>query len=88
MLRDALLVSGRIIWALRTGNQLVGRLKRVPYDPADREDPWEVGREALVVYGTCAAPNTMVAEVDTRGNLLIHELVAREQPHESDRWPL
>jgi hypothetical protein len=88
MLRDALLVSGRIIWALRTGNQLVGRLKRVPYDPGDRQDPWEVGREALVVYGVCAAPNTMVAEVDLRGNLLIHELVARDKPVESERWPL
>ena len=88
MIRDALLVSGRIIWALRTGNYLVGMLKRVPYDPGDRDDPWTMGREALVVYGVCAAPNTMVAEVDLRGNLLIHELVAREQPHESDRWPL
>lgn len=88
MLADALLVSGRIIWALRTGNQLVGRLKRIPYDPGDRENPWEVGREALVVYGTCAAPNTMVAEVDLRGNLLVHELVAREKPLESKEWPL
>lgn len=88
MLRDALVVSGRIIWAIHTGNQLVGRLKRIPYDPGDRTNPWDVGREALVVYGTCAAPNTMVAEVDLRGNLLIHELIARDKPLESEQWPL
>jgi hypothetical protein len=88
MLRDALLVSGRIIWALRTGNQLVGMLKRVPYDPGDRDDPLTFGREALVVYGVCAAPNTMVAEVDLRGNLLIHQLIARDDERESEEWPV
>jgi hypothetical protein len=88
MLRDALLVSGRIIWALRTGNQLVGRLIRIPYDPGDPQDSLDVGREALVIYGICAAPNTMLAEVDHRGNLLVHQLVAKDMPHESDRWPL
>jgi len=88
MLRDALLVSGRIIWALRTGNELVGMLKRVPYDPGDRNDPLTIGREALVVYGVCAAPNTMVAEVDLRGNLLVHQLIARDDPRESDEWPI
>jgi hypothetical protein len=88
MIRDALLVSGRIVWALRTRNQLVGMLVRVPYDPGDRRNPLDIGREALVVYGVCAAPNTMVAEVDLRGNLLIHQLIAKELPHESDRWPL
>lgn len=88
MLRDALLVSARIIWALRTGNQLVGMLKRVPYDPGDRENPLDMGREALVVFGTCAAPNTIVAEVDLRGNLLVHQLVAEEKTLESQRWPL
>ena len=88
MLRDALRVSARIIWSLRTGNQLVGRLRRVAYDPGDRDDPWTMGREALVVYGTCAAPNTMVAEVDLRGSLLIHELIAEERPADSEQWPL
>ena len=88
MIRDALLVSGRIIWALRTGQQLVGMLKRIPYDPGDRNNPLDLGREALVVYGTCAAPNTMVAEVDLRGNLLIHQLIAEEMQTESERWPL
>jgi multisubunit Na+/H+ antiporter MnhE subunit len=88
MLRDALQVSGRIIWALRTGNQLVGMLVRIPYDPGDRKNPLDIGREALVVYGTCAAPNTMVADVDLRGNLLVHQLIAREQPFESEQWPL
>lgn len=88
MLRDALLVSARIIWALRTGNQLVGMLKRIPYDPGDRENPFDMGREALVIFGTCAAPNTIVAEVDLRGNLLVHQLIARDKPLESEQWPL
>lgn len=88
MIRDALLVSARIFWALRTGNQLTGMLKRIPYDPGDRQSPLDAGREALVVFGMCAAPNTMVAEVDLRGNLLVHQLVARDQPAESEQWPL
>ncbi|HLI95121.1 MAG TPA: hypothetical protein VKT72_03420 [Candidatus Baltobacteraceae bacterium] len=88
MIRDSLLVSARIIWALQRGEQLVGMLKRVPYDPGDHDNPLDVGREALVIFGTCAAPNTMVAEVDPRGTLLIHQLVAGEQPNESERWPL
>ena len=88
MIRDALLVSARIIWALRTGEQLVGMLKRVPYDRGDPNNPFDIGREAIVVFGTCAAPNTMVAEVDLRGSLLIHQLVAKEIPTESERWPL
>jgi multisubunit Na+/H+ antiporter MnhE subunit len=88
MLRDALLVSARIIWALRHGEQLVGMLVRVPFDRGDTANPLDVGREALVVYGVCAAPNTMVAEVDPRGNLLIHQLMAKELPRESEQWPL
>jgi hypothetical protein len=88
MLRDALLVSARIIWALRTGNALVGMLKRVPYDPGDRSNPLDIGREALVIFGVCAAPNTMVAEVDLRGTLLIHQLIAKDDERESEQWPL
>lgn len=88
MIRDALLVSARIIWALRTGNQLVGMLKRIPYDPGDRQNPLDAGREALVIFGACAAPNTMVAEVDLRGNLLVHQLIARDKTLESEQWPL
>jgi hypothetical protein len=88
MLRDALLVSARIVWALRTGNQLVGMLKRVPFQPGDRENEFDMGREALVVFGVCAAPNTMVAEVDLRGTLLVHQLIAEEKPKESEQWPL
>jgi hypothetical protein len=88
MLRDALLVSGRIVWALRTGNPLVGRLVRISYDPGDRQNPLDIGREALVIYGICAAPNTMLADVDLRGTLLVHQLIAKEMPHESEQWPL
>ncbi len=88
MLRDALLVSARIVWALRRGEKLVGFVRRVPYDPGDRENALDAGREALVIFGVCAAPNTIVAELDLRGELLVHQLVARELPHASNRWPL
>jgi hypothetical protein len=30
----------------------------------------------------------MVAEVDLRGNLLVHQLIAKEMPAESEQWPL
>jgi|GEM_PF-3347140 len=88
MLRDALVVSARIVWALRSGEQLVGMMTRIPYDPGNRADPFEAGREALVIFGTCAAPNTIVADVDTRGSLVVHQLVAREKRVQSARWPL
>lgn len=88
MLGDALLVSARILWALRHGEQLAGMLKRIPYDPGDRQSDLDMGREALVVFGLCAAPNTIVAEVDLRGNILVHQLVARERPQHSRQWPL
>jgi hypothetical protein len=88
MLRDVFLVSGRILWSLRTGEELVGRIVRIPYDPGDRENDVEQGREAIVIFGVSAAPNTVVADLDLRGELVVHQLVAREDPHQSKRWPL
>lgn len=88
MVRDAFVVSARIIWALRSGERLTGMLTRIPYDSGDRGNDLDQGREALVVYGTCAAPNTIVAEVDERGSLLVHQLVARKHKTASEQWPL
>lgn len=88
MLADSLLVSGRIIWALRTGQDLTGFITRVPFDYGDRENALDGGREALVIYGICAAPNTVVADIDLRGELVVHQLVAGERPASSPRWPL
>ncbi len=88
MIRDTFVISGRIVWALRRGEPLVGMLKRIPYDPGDRKSDLTMGREALVIFGICATPNTLVTEVDTRGNLLVHQLVAAEQPRQSEQWPL
>jgi hypothetical protein len=88
MLSDALLVSKRIFWALTSGEKLVGYFIRIPYDPGDREDEWTMGREALVIYGISASPNSLVAEVDLRGELVIHKLVASDQPAQSPEWPL
>lgn len=88
MLRDALLVSGRIIAALFSGPQLAGMIERVPYDPGDRNNEVDQGREALAIFGVNAAPNTVVADVDLRGELVIHKLIAREEPRRSRQWPL
>ncbi len=88
MVRDLFLVSGRVLWVLRTGNQLTGMLTRVRYDCGDRENDLNMGREALVIFGVCAAPNTVVAEVDLRGELVVHQLIAREQHYRSEQWPL
>ncbi len=88
ILRDVFIVSARIVWSVRTGQPLVGRIIRVPYDPGDRMSDVEQGREAFVIFGVSAAPNTVVADVDLRGELVVHQLVAREDPRESRRWPL
>ena len=88
MLGDAFLVASRIVRALLRGELLGGHFVRVPFQPGDRSDPFDVGREALVVYGMSAAPNTIVAEVDARGELVVHQLVHREPPERSERWPL
>lgn len=86
--RDVFIVSARILWSLRSGEPLVGRIVRVPYDPGDRDSDLEQGREGLVIFGISAAPNTVVADVDVRGELVIHQLVFQEIPQESRRWPL
>jgi hypothetical protein len=88
MIADALLVTGRIIRCLFTGDNLDGYFVRIPYDPGDRHDPWTMGREALVIMGMNAAPNSMVAEVDLRGELVLHKLVAQPQAQHSREWPL
>ncbi len=88
MIADALLVSRRIVGTIVSGGNLEGYMMRVAYDPGDRRDPLTMGREALVIFGINAAPNSMVADVDLRGELVIHKLVASPQPAESREWPL
>jgi len=88
ILRDVFIVSARILWSLKSGEPLVGRIVRVPYDPGDRGSDLDQGREGLVVFGISAAPNTVVLDVDLRGDLVIHQLVFQDIPQESRRWPL
>jgi hypothetical protein len=88
MIADALLVWARIVRTIFTGDHLEGYYVRLRYDPGDRSDPWTMGREALVIMGVNAAPNSMVADVDLRGELVLHKLVAQEQPHGTPEWPL
>ena len=88
MLRDVFVVSWRVLRSLFSGEELVGLLTRIPFDCGPNDSALDRGREALVVLAICAAPNTLVADVDSRGTLLIHELIAAPLPHRSDRWPL
>jgi hypothetical protein len=88
MIRDAFVVSGRILRSFAGGTNLDGYFVRLPYDPGDREDEWTIGREGVAVFGISAAPNSVVVEVDLRGEMVIHKLVVGEQPHESPEWPL
>jgi hypothetical protein len=88
MLSDALIVSRRIVWALASREKLAGYFIRIPYHPGDRSGDWNMGREALAIYGISASPNSLVTEVDMRGELVLHKLVAAEQPAESPEWPL
>jgi hypothetical protein len=88
MLKDAFVVSGRILASFHDDAHLDGYFIRLPYDPGNRADDWTYGREGIAVYGVSAAPNSLVADVDLRGTLLVHKLVASEQPHESPEWPL
>lgn len=88
MLRDALLVSLRILRSFTGSAELEGYFTRLPFNTADRSDPWTMGREGLAVFGISAAPNSLVADVDLRGELVVHKLFAAEQPAESAEWPL
>lgn len=88
MLSDAMVVSRRILWALASGEKLGGYFIRIPYDPGDRSSDFNTGREALAIYGISASPNSLVTDVDLRGELVLHKLVASEQPAQSPEWPL
>ena len=76
MVHDVFRVSGRILWSVRTGQPLRGYIERVEHRPAHGD--LEQGREAIEILSVCAAPNTIVVEVDPRGALVVHRLVAGE----------
>lgn len=88
MLLDSFVVSWRILRSFAGGVNLDGYFIRLPYDPGDRQNEWTFGREGVAVFGISAAPNSVVADVDLRGELVVHKLVVGEQPHESPEWPL
>ena len=88
MIRDAF---GVLWWTLRalTGRaNLEGYFVRVPFAVPDDDDAFGQGRAALAIFGVSAAPNSVVADVDGRGELVIHKLYASEQPAHSAQWPL
>lgn len=87
MAGDAVRICGVIIRALLRGEGLTGFFTRIPCRPG-QSDPFDQGREAVVVYGVSAAPNSIVTEVDVRGSLLVHELQARPLQTQSEEWPL
>ncbi len=88
MITDAVLVGKRIVSTLVAGGNLDGYFIRLPYDVGERDDPWTMGREGLAIFGISASPNSLVTEVDLRGELVLHKLVADAQPHASPQWPL
>lgn len=87
MLSDAFIVTIRIVAALARGERLTGFIMRVPFENGSRE-PSEVGREALAVYGISCGPNSVVAEAEDPGELVLHHLVRTPERRESARWPL
>lgn len=78
---------GRAVWRRE---RIEGIVRVVPFD-AGGDGPRSVARRALVVAGTCVAPNTVAVAIDAAHNqLIVHQLVPTSQPPGmGDReWPL
>lgn len=88
VLRDVFVVTKRILEALVRGETLNGRITRIAYEVGDPSSAADQGREAMVIFGICAAPNSIVADVDPRGALIVHQLTASSDTQASRRWPL
>ncbi|HET7814847.1 MAG TPA: hypothetical protein VFL13_10790 [Candidatus Baltobacteraceae bacterium] len=88
MLRDSIGVLWWIAQSLTGKTHLEGYFMRLPFKLPQELDPHDRGRGALAIYGISAAPNSIVADVDARGELVIHKLYASEQPASSPEWPL
>lgn len=88
MVRDAFGVLWWIAQSLNGKTRLEGYFMRLPFRLPDEHDAHDQGRGALAIYGISAAPNSIVADVDERGELVVHKLYASEQPAESPEWPL
>ncbi|HEY0614866.1 MAG TPA: hypothetical protein VGC96_09515 [Candidatus Elarobacter sp.] len=73
VLRDTVAVTGVLLRALR-GVAPEDRLERIPFDPG-ADDAGSAVRRALIVAGTSAGPNSVVADADLeRGTLIVHRL--------------
>ena len=76
MLRDAIGVLYWIVRSLAGDVALEGFFTRQPFAIPEPNDSEENGRAALEIYGISAAPNSIVADVDGRGELVVHRLYA------------
>jgi multisubunit Na+/H+ antiporter MnhE subunit len=76
MLRDVFRVTRRILESYGGRTSLVGLITRQPYDVGAPGDETAVGSEAMAILRVCLAPNTVVLDVDERGELVVHELEA------------
>ncbi|HEY0395043.1 MAG TPA: hypothetical protein VGD01_11170 [Candidatus Elarobacter sp.] len=73
VVRDTFVVTGVLLRALG-GRPPDDRLERVHFD-AGGDDARSAARRALVVAGTSASPNSVVADVDLeRGAMIVHRL--------------
>lgn len=88
MMRDAVGVIWWILHSFSGKTRLEGYFMRLPFKLPEEGNAEDHGRGALAIYGISAAPNSIVADVDARGELVVHKLYAAEQPATSPEWPL
>ena len=87
MLRDTGVVALCILRSVADRDALQGKMQHLPMDFGNERDPNDAARRALVTYGTCLAPNTVVCLVDRRG-LYLHRLAGSSRPPKDVRWPI
>lgn len=88
MVSDAVQIIVRIVASFGGRAHLEGYFMRLPFALPDERDAFDEGRAGMAIYGVCIAPNSIVADVDERGELLVHKLFAGEQPARSPEWPV
>ena len=85
--RDTLTVGAAIVRSLVDRNAMKGTVEQIPMEFGAEHGSYAATRRALVTFGTCIAPNTIVCLIDDRG-LFVHRLVGPAKPHADRRWPL
>lgn len=85
---DAARVSGAILAAAVRRRPLRGRNMRIAFEFGILDDPVDTGRRALVSYGVCLTPNTILIAMDRENEeALLHALLPARLPADA-RWPI